>query len=134
MLLKEWDYVDIFSDNMGYLYLDGDILILTYTDILTINKIQEAGENSWSRQPQTLIVLNIYNILDMFSQAISVPLRPETVPSLMMNLKGPQKNIFLHQSDKQTVTLACQQGETSDILNHSQPVSTILKPKKTYQH
>jgi len=46
MFLKEWDYVDIFSDKVGCLYRDGDILILIYTDILTINKIQETGENA----------------------------------------------------------------------------------------
>jgi len=63
-------------------------------------------------------------MLDMFSQAIGVPLRQETVPLLMMNLKGPKKNMFLHQSEKQTVSLACQQGETNDIVNHSQPFST----------
>jgi hypothetical protein len=68
-------------------------------------------------------------MLDMFSQAIGVPLRPETVPLLMMNLKGPKKNMFLHQSEKQTVSLACQQGETNDIVNHSQPqkdISTLV--------
>ena len=57
MFLKEWDYVDIFSDKVGCLYRDGDILILIYTDILTINKIQETGENAWPRQPQTLVAL-----------------------------------------------------------------------------
>jgi hypothetical protein len=46
MFLKEWDYVDIFSDKVGCLYRDGDILILIYTDILNINKIQETGENA----------------------------------------------------------------------------------------
>jgi hypothetical protein len=57
MFLKEWDYVDIFSDKVGCLYRDGDILILIYTDILNINKIQETGENAWPRQPQTLVAL-----------------------------------------------------------------------------